>query len=66
MKSGIIFILLFVLSIHAFAQENIAVITDKGTKHIPVYLREGRFIFHLKTLLKQYLQIIITAKIQAK
>ncbi|RKY94536.1 MAG: hypothetical protein DRQ01_02125 [Ignavibacteriae bacterium] len=48
MKSGIIFILLFFLITPALAQEDIAVISDKGTKHIPVYLREGSVYFSLK------------------
>jgi len=48
MKSTIIFIFLIVFSTTAFAQEDIAIITDKGTKHIPVYLREGSVYFSLK------------------
>jgi N-acetylmuramoyl-L-alanine amidase len=48
MKSTIIFIFLFLFSTTAFAQEDIAIITDKGTKHIPVYLREGSVYFSLK------------------
>jgi len=48
MKSRIIFILFFILSCSVFAQDDIAIITDKGTKHIPVYLREGSVYFSLK------------------
>ncbi len=48
MKSRILIFFFLFLSTQVIAQDNISLITKKGTKHIPVYLREGSVYFSLK------------------
>jgi N-acetylmuramoyl-L-alanine amidase len=50
MKIRLILVLSFLLSAAVFSQNNVAVITEKGTKYIPAYIREGTVYISLNDL----------------